>query len=132
MGDVPTTGQLALLIAGIAVFIAGGVASLLRLRQEPRDPTGRQTEGLRLAAKACQYCGTFICIGLLIWHSQVRGDYKPLQDNFMRVSLAGHPLDALCRLFTARASAARAGFFHHASRAADPGAGGDFRQSPAA
>lgn len=81
MGDIPTTGQLALLLSAIAVFAAGGVASLLRVRIEPRDADGRQSHKLRIFSKASLYFGTVITIGVLTWHCIERGK-QPLEDNF--------------------------------------------------
>ena len=82
MGDIPTIGQLSLLLAAIGVFIVGGVAALLRLRQRPQDHTGGHAGLQRVIAKGCLHLGTFLCIGVLVWHSRVRGDWRPLQDNF--------------------------------------------------
>ncbi|HEX4792821.1 MAG TPA: cytochrome c biogenesis protein CcsA [Humisphaera sp.] len=71
---MPTAGQLALLIASIAVFVLGGVISLSRLRDD-RGPR-------RLAAKVCLYFGTVLGIGLLAWHGATRPNWAPLDDNF--------------------------------------------------
>src|SRR5579871_3899034 len=81
MGDIPTTGQLALLFAAILVFIAGGLASIFRLRIEPRDADGRRTQNLRILAKASLYGGILLTIGVLSWHCALRGK-QPLEDNF--------------------------------------------------
>ncbi|HZL37378.1 MAG TPA: cytochrome c biogenesis protein CcsA [Tepidisphaeraceae bacterium] len=81
MPDTPTVAQLAMLLAAIAVFIAGGAVSLARLRFE-RQPTGRRTQVARVAAKALLYLGILLCIGLLVWHSRLRGSWLPLEDNF--------------------------------------------------
>ena len=82
MGDAPTLGQLVLLIAAILVFVGGGVASVFRLRREPRDAAAGQSEFLRILAKSLLYAGTLICVVVLAWHSRVRGSWQPLQDNF--------------------------------------------------
>jgi ABC-type uncharacterized transport system permease subunit len=82
MGDVPTAGQLGLLIAAIVVFVIGGIASLLRLRAEGNDPTGKRPQSLRILAKACLYGGTLLAIGLLAWHCRRLGSWQPLEDNF--------------------------------------------------
>jgi ABC-type transport system involved in cytochrome c biogenesis permease subunit len=74
MHDVPTAGQLALLAATIAFFVAGGAFSFARLRTDrPR---------VRLASKICLYSGIAMGIGVLAWHSSSRGNWLPLQDNF--------------------------------------------------
>ena len=82
MGDVPTAGQLGLLIAAIVVFCLGGIASLLRLRADGQDHTGKRPQSLRIFAKGCLYGGTLITIGVLAWHCQRRGSWQPLEDNF--------------------------------------------------
>lgn len=85
MGDIittgPTTGQLALLIAAIAVFLGGGAASILRVRSAPADPSGQRQQAFRILAKACLYLGTLLTIGVLVWHCVMRGR-QPLEDNF--------------------------------------------------
>ena len=74
MPDVPNTGQLALLIAAVAVFAIGGVISLCRLRWSG--------EALRIAAKACLYTGILLSFAVLVWHARDRGSWLPLADNF--------------------------------------------------
>jgi ABC-type uncharacterized transport system permease subunit len=74
----PGAGQLTLLSVSVAVFIVGGVLSLLRLR----SGSPQQSESLRVAAKACAYFGACACAAVLIWHSAARGDWRPLRDNF--------------------------------------------------
>jgi ABC-type uncharacterized transport system permease subunit len=102
MGEPPTTGELSLLIAAIAVFVIGGVASLLRVRSNPqRDPTGRRTETLRVFAKVSLYLGTLLTIGVLNWHCLLRGR-QPLEDNF-GASLCLAILLALFVAYTQRA-----------------------------
>ena len=71
---MPNSGQLGLLVAAIAVFAAGGVISLWRLRADRNPP--------RIAAKACLYGGVLLCGGVLAWHSIDRGSWIPLGDNF--------------------------------------------------
>src|SRR5882724_11879566 len=70
----PEIGQLALLYAAIALFVIGGVFSLLRLRWN--------TWGLRIAAKACAYSGISLGVAVLCWHSIGRASWLPLEDNF--------------------------------------------------
>jgi ABC-type transport system involved in cytochrome c biogenesis permease subunit len=72
--DVPRAGQLALLFAAIAAFVAGGVLSLVRLKFE--------SNRLRIAAKACQYFGILLGLAVLVWHSLARRSWLPLEDNF--------------------------------------------------
>ncbi|HSU67346.1 MAG TPA: cytochrome c biogenesis protein CcsA [Tepidisphaeraceae bacterium] len=72
--DVPNSGQLHLLGATVGFFAAGGVFSLARFK------TG--TNGFRLASKICLYTGIAFGIGVLVWHSQSRGSWIPLEDNF--------------------------------------------------
>lgn len=82
MGDVPTAGQLALLITSIAVFVAGSVATVLRTRGESRDPSGRRPELFRKLGKIALYVGMLLTISVLTWHSYARGSWQPLEDNF--------------------------------------------------
>lgn len=70
----PTAGQLALLIASIALFAIGMGLSLARIWSE--------RNALRVAAKACGYAGVLLGIGVLVWHSLRRGSWVPLEDNF--------------------------------------------------
>lgn len=70
----PNPGQLGLLAVSVIFFAAGGVLSLLRvLRHKP---------ALRLPAKICAYFGIAAALGVLIWHSRMRGSGYPLEDNF--------------------------------------------------
>lgn len=70
----PGAGQLVLLGAAVAVFLAGGGLSLARvLRDRP---------GLRVPAKACLYAGFLLTVAVLLWHSAGRGQWLPLSDNF--------------------------------------------------
>src|SRR5687768_13945794 len=93
MPDVPTGGQLALLVASILLFAAGSILSLSRLWLEPdaaRLSTAPAAPGatppasspLRLAAKVCWYAGVLVGLGVLVWHSVDRGSWVPLEDNF--------------------------------------------------
>ena len=74
MGDVPNTGQLALLFAAIVAFAIGGVLSLARFWQD--------RPGLRLGAKVCLYVGIVFGIGVIVWHDLLRTNWAPLDDNF--------------------------------------------------
>jgi ABC-type transport system involved in cytochrome c biogenesis permease subunit len=74
MADVPHSGQLHLLFGAVAVFAAGEILSLARLRSD-RD-------GLRVASKACLYIGILLGIALLVWHAIARQSWVPLDDNF--------------------------------------------------
>jgi ABC-type uncharacterized transport system permease subunit len=69
-----STGQLALLIVAAALFAVGMVLSVARLWKDG--------ETVRLAAKACQYAGVVCGVGVLVWHSAARGNWRPLEDNF--------------------------------------------------
>ncbi|HZK82042.1 MAG TPA: cytochrome c biogenesis protein CcsA [Humisphaera sp.] len=82
MGDVPTTGQLGVLIAAMLVLLTGLFSSLRRWRLETRDPTLASASPYRVISKICLYAGTIDCIGVLIWHSHARGSWQPLEDNF--------------------------------------------------
>jgi len=73
MPEIPTLGQLTLLVAAVAMFVAAEAFSLLRLRGSERH---------RIAAKAFLYWGITFALGVLIWHSVRRGTWRPLQDNF--------------------------------------------------
>ena len=72
--DMPTTGQLALLIFSIAIFTLGGAFSIARSRWNHR--------ALHLAAKHCLYWGLMGTIAVLIWHSAQRASWLPIDDNF--------------------------------------------------
>ena len=70
----PTVYQLVLLVLSAALFAVGGVMSLMRL--------WREGERLRIGAKVCMYLGVCAALGVIIWHSGVRGAWSPLRDNF--------------------------------------------------
>jgi ABC-type uncharacterized transport system permease subunit len=70
----PTAGQIALLIASIALFAIGSGVSLARIWWDRND--------LRVTAKACWYAGVLAAVGVLAWHSARRGSWLPLEDNF--------------------------------------------------
>jgi ABC-type transport system involved in cytochrome c biogenesis permease subunit len=89
----PTAGQIALLIASVALFAAGWGLSLARLR--------RDREGFRVAAKACMYGGLLVGLAVLVWHSAGRGNWLPLTDNFDTLVWLGLLL-ALFVLYTQR------------------------------
>jgi ABC-type transport system involved in cytochrome c biogenesis permease subunit len=74
MPEIPSAGQLTLLVAAIAMFALAEVFSLLRL-------WGGQERG-RIPAKASLYWGITLGLCVLIWHSVRRGNWLPLQDNF--------------------------------------------------
>jgi ABC-type uncharacterized transport system permease subunit len=73
---MPTTGQILLLILAILLFSTGGLLSLAR--------TWWDRETLRIAAKACLWCGVAVSLGVLLWHMLTRpgGSWIPLEDNF--------------------------------------------------
>ncbi|MDB5322918.1 MAG: resC ccsA 3 [Phycisphaerales bacterium] len=73
---MPTTGQILLLILAILLFSTGGLLSLAR--------TWWDRETLRIAAKACLWCGVAVSLGVLLWHmlSRPGGSWIPLEDNF--------------------------------------------------
>ncbi len=73
MPEIPTLGQLMLLFAAVAMFVAAEVLSLLRLWAGDR---------YRIPAKACFYGGIAFGLGVLVWHSARRGSWLPLADNF--------------------------------------------------
>ena len=89
----PTAGQIALLVASVALFAAGWGLSLARLRVD--------RESLRVAAKACMYAGLATGLGVLLWHSSTRGNWLPLSDNFDTLVWLGLLL-ALFVLYTQR------------------------------
>jgi len=89
----PTAGQIALLIASVALFAAGWGLSLARLWFD--------REALRIAAKACMYGGLVVGLGVLVWHSAGRGNWLPLADNFDTLIWLGLLL-ALFVLYTQR------------------------------
>lgn len=63
-----------MLSAAIICFAAALGLSLARLR--------RESNSLRLAAKAFLYFGILLAIGALIWHAHQRRNWLPLNDNF--------------------------------------------------
>jgi ABC-type uncharacterized transport system permease subunit len=71
---MPTYGQLALLVLAVAFFAAGGIISVLRLR--------RNTKFMRLVGKSCLYWGILSAVAVLAWHSETRGSWIPMRDNF--------------------------------------------------
>ena len=89
----PTVGQLSLLFVSIALFAAGWGLSLARL--------WRESNSLRIAAKACMYGGLVVALGVLLWHSGNRGNWLPLADNFDTLVWLGLLL-ALFVLYTQR------------------------------
>src|SRR4051812_5523363 len=72
----PKPGQITLLAAAVALLAAGWLLSLARLRWPERS------DRLRIAAKACDYFGLLVALGVLVWHSLGRGNWIPLGDNF--------------------------------------------------
>jgi ABC-type uncharacterized transport system permease subunit len=92
----PTAGQVALLLAAIALFAAGVVLSLSRLW----GGEGRG-ERLRVASKASTYLGLAAGLGVLVWHAVNRGNWVPLTDNFDTLVWLGLLL-ALFVLYTQR------------------------------
>jgi ABC-type transport system involved in cytochrome c biogenesis permease subunit len=74
MPDVPNTGQLALLMAAIAVFAGALLLSLARVKWED--------ERLRISSKISIYIGIILGVAVLVWHSRDRRSWLPLEDNF--------------------------------------------------
>jgi ABC-type transport system involved in cytochrome c biogenesis permease subunit len=74
MNDVPTIGQLVLLVLAILAFAGGGMVSACRIKWS--------REGLRIAAKGAMYVGIALTLAVLIWHSNARGNWIPATDNF--------------------------------------------------
>jgi ABC-type transport system involved in cytochrome c biogenesis permease subunit len=72
---MPTTGQVHLLMLAILLLLAGAGISIARL--------WRDSAGLRIGAKACHWSGVLVAIGVLAWHTIMRGgNWLPLDDNF--------------------------------------------------
>ena len=73
---MPTTGQLILLGFVIALFIAGGALSFVRVRLERR--------GLRITSRICLGAGIVAAGALLVWHgfSRPTRSWIPIGDNF--------------------------------------------------
>jgi ABC-type transport system involved in cytochrome c biogenesis permease subunit len=72
---MPTTGQIHLLMLSILLFLVGALISFARLRWD--------LPGLRIGAKACLWTGVAVTIGILVWHTIMRGGtWLPLEDNF--------------------------------------------------
>ncbi len=74
MPEVPTLGQLLLLIAATLAFAMGGIASAARLKWDRNQ--------LRVFSKAMMYVGITLSLIVLVWHSASRGSWIPLEDNF--------------------------------------------------
>lgn len=74
----PNAGQLALLIACIALFALGGVLSVMRIR--------RDSERLRIGSKISTWSAIAVGIGVIAWHATERttgsSRWVPLDDNF--------------------------------------------------
>jgi ABC-type uncharacterized transport system permease subunit len=71
---MPTTGQLILLLIVVALFVAGGVLSFVRVRWERRD--------LRVASRIFLGVGIVAAGALLAWHAASRRNWVPIGDNF--------------------------------------------------
>ena len=71
---MPTNGQIALLLAAVVLFAAGGIVSFIRL--------SKPTNAMRWVTKSCMYLGITAAIAALLWHSITRGGWTPLGDNF--------------------------------------------------
>ncbi len=87
VSSAPGMPQVALLILAIALFAAGGVMSILRIRQ-------RDNLSLNRFAKRCLLAGIGCSIVVLVWHAARRGNWIPLDDNlgeftWIAVLLAG-------------------------------------------
>jgi ABC-type uncharacterized transport system permease subunit len=74
MNEIPSTGQITLLLHSVALFAVGGGISLSRIRWE--------RSWSRLAAKSCMWTAIVFAISVLIWHSVDRRSWVPLDDNF--------------------------------------------------
>jgi ABC-type uncharacterized transport system permease subunit len=71
---MPTNGQIALLIVAIVLFAIAEGMSLARL--------WRNTNGVRVASKACSYWGLLAALAVLVWHGMTRRQWMPIGDNF--------------------------------------------------
>lgn len=90
----PTAGQIHLLFVGVFLYALAGGLALARVwfaRDARRDADAADAatearasrdEAFRLIAKAAQYAGLFVGLGVLVWHSRHRGSWIPLEDNF--------------------------------------------------
>src|SRR4029078_4074902 len=72
--QMPTTGQLILLIAIVACFVLGGGLSLSRVWWDRRD--------LRIASRILLGVRIVAACGLLAWHAASRRNWVPIGDNF--------------------------------------------------
>ena len=70
----PSVGQLVLLALAIVAFAGGGIVSACRIKWDQ--------PALRLIAKSAMYIGIALSLGVLIWHSNARGNWLPITDNF--------------------------------------------------
>ena len=71
---MPTSGQLALLVCSVLCFAEGLILSLLRLRWDRAL--------FSTIARALSWCGIIIGAAVLAWHSALRENWLPLEDNF--------------------------------------------------
>lgn len=71
---MPSAGQIGLVLLAIGLFLIGGGISLSRLWVE--------RPWSRLSAKICLYLGLTSALASLIWHSNARQNWWPLEDNF--------------------------------------------------
>jgi len=62
------------LLIAVVWFAAAAILSITRL--------WRDSDAMRIASKACLYCGIAVALFVLGWHSLQRGGWLPLQDNF--------------------------------------------------
>src|SRR4029079_14934851 len=72
--NAPTFGQFLLISVSIAFFVIGGLISLARISFD--------RPWSRIASKSCMYFGLLSAVAVLIWHSILRGNWLPLEDNF--------------------------------------------------
>jgi ABC-type uncharacterized transport system permease subunit len=87
----PTTGQLSLLLASIAVLAVGGVVAQRR-GAERQAGSGDARERI---GEACRWIGIALGVGVIAWHSADRGSWYPLEDNFDALVWLGTMLAAL-------------------------------------
>jgi ABC-type uncharacterized transport system permease subunit len=61
-------------VGSIVLFVVSAALSMARI--------WREKESLRLAAKACAWAAVLVSLGVIVWHSSVRRNWLPLDDNF--------------------------------------------------
>jgi len=74
----PNSSQIALVLAGAALFLGGASISIVRILHPGN--------ALRLLAKSLDYFGICLVLAALVWRAVDRGIWMPLEDNFQTLA----------------------------------------------